>query len=80
MSYLDAIGQLRITQSLNAHHFRTDRVQSIHGLRDAIGLENLADDSARPQSSKIIKAGDIGEKLVPKHTTTPIQENAIMGL
>jgi hypothetical protein len=62
MSYLDATAQL--TESLNAHYFRTDCVQSIHGLRDAIGLENLVDDSARPQSSKIIKAGDIGEKPV----------------
>ena len=32
---------------------------------DAIGLENFVDDSARPQSSKIIEAGDIGEKPVP---------------
>jgi hypothetical protein len=30
-------------------------------LRDAIGLENLVDDSARPQPSKIIEAGDLGD-------------------
>jgi|RhiMetdeSRZDD1v2_1073273.scaffolds.fasta_scaffold724391_1 hypothetical protein len=52
-------------ESLNAHHFTTDRVPSDHHalkrLRDAIGLENLGDDSARPQSSKIIKGGHKGD-------------------